>query len=122
VRECAARILAGGESILTITRDLNRRSVPTAKGNIWHNRNLEQILTSRRIAGIRTHNGSECPAQWQALISVQDSDRLRLILSDRRIPKHREPKTYLLSQDLPAVRYGFLRAMRETAHQLRQRP
>jgi len=96
VRECRDLVLAG-ERVSSVVQMLNLREVPTANGKKWYNRNLEQILASRRIAGIRTHNGSEYPAAWPAIISEQDSDRLRLILSDRRIPKGRTPKTYLLS-------------------------
>jgi site-specific DNA recombinase len=96
VREAAALVLAG-HHVLAVTKMLNQRGVPTAKGGVWHNRNLEQILTSRRIAGIRTHNGSEYPALWPALISVADSDRLRLILRTRGIRGGRQPTTYLLS-------------------------
>jgi DNA invertase Pin-like site-specific DNA recombinase len=96
IRECRDLILAG-EPVLSVVKMLNLREVPTANGRRWHNRNLEQILTSRRIAGIRTHNGAEYPAAWPAIISKEDSDRLRLILGDRRVPKNRTPKTYLLS-------------------------
>jgi site-specific DNA recombinase len=97
IRECAQLVLAG-EPLLNVVRMLNLREVPTARGRGWYNRNLEQILTSRRIAGIRTHNGSEYPAAWPAIISKEDSDRLRLILKDRCIPGNsRTPKTYLLS-------------------------
>jgi site-specific DNA recombinase len=96
IRECADLILAG-EPVLKVVRMLNLREVPTAQGKRWHNRNLEQILVARRIAGIRTHNGSEYPALWPAIVTVEESDRLRLILTDRRIPKGITPKTYLLS-------------------------
>jgi site-specific DNA recombinase len=96
IRECANLILSG-DRILNVVRMLNSRGVPTARGGRWHNRNLEQILTSRRIAGIRTHNGAEYPAAWPAIISKEDSDRLRVILRDRRIPVGRMPKVYLLS-------------------------
>jgi site-specific DNA recombinase len=96
IRECRDLILAG-EPILNVIRMLNLREVPTANGGKWWIRSLQQILTSRRIAGIRTHNGSEYPAAWPAIISVEDSDRLRLILKDRRVPRGRTPKTYLLS-------------------------
>jgi site-specific DNA recombinase len=96
IRECAALILAG-ETLMSVVRMLNEREVPTASGKTWYFRNLEQILTSRRIAGIRTHNGSEYPASWPAIVSVEESDRLRLILGDRRVPAGRIPKTYLLS-------------------------
>jgi site-specific DNA recombinase len=96
IRECRDLILAG-EPSLGVVRTLNEREVPTARGGKWHIRTLQQILTSRRIAGIRTHNGAEYPAAWPAIISKEDSDRLRLILGDRRLPKNRTPKTYLLS-------------------------
>jgi site-specific DNA recombinase len=96
IRECRDLILAG-EPILNVIRMLNSREVPTANGGKWWIRSLEQILTSRRIAGIRTHNGSEYPAAWRAIISKEDSDRLRLILKDRRVPGNRTPKVYLLS-------------------------
>jgi site-specific DNA recombinase len=96
IRECVDLILAG-ESLLNVVRMLNIRGIATAQGRGWYNRNLEQILTARRIAGIRTHNGSEYPAAWPAIITTEESDRLRLILRDRRIPTGRTTKTYLLS-------------------------
>jgi site-specific DNA recombinase len=86
-----------GEPLLSVVRMLNMRGVPAASGGKWYNRSLEQILTSRRIAGLRVHNGSEYPATWPPIISVEGSDRLRLILRDRRIPAGRLPKSYLLS-------------------------
>jgi site-specific DNA recombinase len=98
IREAAQLVLAG-EPLLNVVKMLNLREVPTAKGLRWHNRNLEQILTSRRIAGIRTHNGTEYPAVWPSIISVENSDRLRLILKDRRGQRNgRQPQTYLLSR------------------------
>jgi len=96
IRECRDLVLAG-EPLLSVVRMLNMRGVPTANGGKWYNRNLDQILTSRRIAGVRVHNGSEYPATWPPIITVEDSDRLRLILRDRRIPVGRTPKSYLLS-------------------------
>jgi site-specific DNA recombinase len=97
IRECRDLIL-DGEPVLSVVKMLNEREIPTAQGGRWYNRNIEQILVSRRIAGIRTHNGSEYPASWPAIISTEESDRLRLILTDRRIPKGKTPRTYLLSR------------------------
>jgi DNA invertase Pin-like site-specific DNA recombinase len=96
IRECADLILAGAR-MMSVVQMLNHRGIPTANGKVWYNRNLEQILTSRRIAGIRTHNGMEYPAAWPSIISDEESDRLRLILRDRRMPAGRIPKAYLLS-------------------------
>jgi site-specific DNA recombinase len=92
-----AQLVLAGEPVSSVVRMLNLRGVPTATGGKWHPRNLEQILTSRRIAGIRTHNGSEYPATWPAIIPREDSDRLRLMLHLRNTPGKRTPKTYLLS-------------------------
>ncbi len=61
IRKCADLILTGART-MSVVQMLNRRGIPTANGKAWYNRNLEQILTSRRIAGIRTHNGMEYPA------------------------------------------------------------
>ncbi len=78
---CECRdLLFAGDTPLNIVTMLNLRGVPTAQGKKWYVRNLEQVLTSRRIAGIRTHNGSEYPGDWPAIISEGDSDRLRLLL------------------------------------------
>jgi DNA invertase Pin-like site-specific DNA recombinase len=96
IRE-AARLVLAGEPVSSVVRMLNLRREPTATGGKWHPRNLEQILTSRRIAGIRTHNGSEYPAAWPAIISREESDRLRLMLHLRNTPGKRTPKSYLLS-------------------------
>lgn len=96
IRECADLILAG-DSVLNVVRMLNLRDVKTATGGKWFPRNLEQILTSKRITGVRTHNGSEYPAAWPAIISAEDGERLTLILRNRNTPGKRQPRTYLLS-------------------------
>jgi DNA invertase Pin-like site-specific DNA recombinase len=96
IRECRDLILCG-EPLLSVVRMLNMRGVPAASGGRWYNRSLEQILTSRRIAGVRVHGGAAYPATWPSIISVEDSGRLRLILRDRRIQKGRISKSYLLS-------------------------
>jgi len=95
---CECRdLLFAGDTPLNIVTMLNLRGVPTAQGKKWYVRNLEQVLTSRRIAGIRTHNGSEYPGDWPAIISEGDSDRLRLLLRQRGVLGLRTPKIYLLS-------------------------
>ena len=54
VSECAYRVLAG-ESIASITRDLNQRGVLTSAGNPWNRTTLRRMLCSARISGRREH-------------------------------------------------------------------
>ena len=105
VRECKDLILAG-DSILNIVRMLNLRGVTTATGGKWYPRNLEQILTSKRITGVRVHNGLEYPATWPAIITREDGERLTLILGGRGKVGKRQPKTYLLSSMVHCGRCG----------------
>jgi site-specific DNA recombinase len=100
VSECARRVLAG-ESIASITRDLNQRGVRTSAGNSWNRTTLRRMLCSARISGRREHIPTDSyegvrplvgeivstESDWPGIISVEDSDRLRALLTrpDRRL-------------------------------------
>ena len=111
IREWARRVLAG-ESLSSIARDLDARGVETPKGGRWQVRTLQRMLASARISGRREHkprasgnNGTRplvgeivADAQWPAIISSEDSDRLRSLLSDpNRRPSTATGRRYLLS-------------------------
>lgn len=92
VREAAERVLAG-ESISGICRDWASRGIKSAKGHDWHRRVMTAMLSSTRISGRRERrtdaNGKHyivgtdpVKATWAGIISVEQSDRLRAILSD----------------------------------------
>jgi len=83
VRELTARIL-NGEALTKITADLNERKVPTATGNgrLWHPATIRNLFRSKRIAGIREDQGAEYPASWQAIITMEDFERVSLVLGD----------------------------------------
>lgn len=97
VREMARRFLAG-EPIRSITRDLNDREIPTSTGSgPWRTRMVTRILKSPTYAGLRTHLGHTRPGVWEALISIEDHERLVSLLQDptRRTQRGMEPKHLL---------------------------
>ena len=92
IQDVAARVLAG-ESIRSLVFELQQRSVPTVKGGSWRGPSLRQMLMAARLSGQREHtpvtqgrghsNGlivSE--GTWEAILSKEDTARLRELLSD----------------------------------------
>jgi site-specific DNA recombinase len=94
VEECARRVLAG-ESIASLVRDLNQRGLPTSAGNRWNRTTLRRMLCSARISGRREHIPTDsyqgvrplvgeivsAMSDWPAIISVDESNRLRALLT-----------------------------------------
>ena len=120
VEDCARRVLAG-ESIASITRDLNQRGVLTSAGNPWNRTTLRRMLCSARISGRREHIPTDSyqgvrplvgeivstESDWPGIISVEESDRLRALLTrpDRRLTTGGARK-HLLSGILHCARCG----------------
>ena len=106
IRELAARLLSG-EPLRALCRDLDAREIRTTRGKAWQPTPLGRMLASPRIAGLRQHGKDKDgrphiigPAQWPAIISEQDSARIRTLLSDpsRRTRRSGERyQRYLLS-------------------------
>ena len=120
VEECARRVLTG-ESIASITRDLNQRGVLTSAGNPWNRTTVRRMLCSARISGRREHIPTHSyegvrplvgeivstESDWPGIISVEESDRLRALLTrpDRRLTTGGARK-HLLSGILHCARCG----------------
>lgn len=99
IREAAQRILAG-ESLRSVSRDLDARDIRTANGSTWKQpTSLRRILISARISGRREHHGEiTSAAVWPAIISTEDNDRLRYLLNQPERGVGKTPvRTYLLS-------------------------
>jgi DNA invertase Pin-like site-specific DNA recombinase len=98
VRELVRRIIAG-DSVRSLAVWLNATDVPTAgRAQRWQTNTIRQIVSSGRIAGLRTHHGETVgPAVWPGIISVQDRERVLARLAERAHSGHRVPRTYLLS-------------------------
>lgn len=92
VRELAERVLAG-DSLRSVTADLNDRGVPAARGGVWRQTTIRQLLMAARLSGQREHmpaskgrgySNAPIVAQgtWQPILSVEQTARLRTLLSD----------------------------------------
>jgi site-specific DNA recombinase len=79
VREVVSRLKAG-EGMGSIVGDLNRRGLRTARGKYWQMTTMKRLLMSKRIIGIRSHNGVDYPAEWHPLLSKEDWEQVQLIL------------------------------------------
>jgi DNA invertase Pin-like site-specific DNA recombinase len=96
VRECATRFLAG-ESLRSITIDLNRRGIVTAGGAEWAPQTLRRMLASARISGQREHNGEiVATAEWPAIITPAETAQIRARLADPERRTNKAARRYLL--------------------------
>jgi len=109
IREVAARLLAR-ESLTSVCRDLNDRGLVTSRGNPWQKKPLRNLMLSARISGRREHNpwnGGKTPrpltgevvaaAAWPPIITPDDSDRLRALLTAKANGGTTRARSYLLS-------------------------
>lgn len=98
IRDWARRKLAG-ESLSSLRRDTNAAGIKTVNGKNWNNSSIARVLMSAKISGRREHRPAgpdgkrpaigkiTSKATWPAIISEQDSDRLRQMLTapERRL-------------------------------------
>lgn len=101
IREAARRTLAG-ETLRSICEDFYRRSIKGAQGAVFGRTALRAILQSGRISGQREHHGViVAPATWPAIITPEETARLRAVFRDPARTSPGRGVSYLLS--------GFLR-------------
>ncbi len=97
IRELVQRVLAG-DGIRTLCAELNERGVPPVQAEHWRPSSMQRMIVSARIAGLREHRGVIVGrAEWPAIVSVEDSERVRALMSDERRKSQREPRRYLLA-------------------------
>ncbi len=97
IKECATRLLAG-QSLRSITRDLNARDVPAAQGGKWSEASLRRVLKSARISGEREHHGElVTTAEWPPIVTPAQGRQLRAVLDDPSRRTSKEPRRYLLT-------------------------
>lgn len=98
VRQMVARTIAG-ESMRSIAAWLNTTGVPTTRGaQLWQSTTVRTIVTSGRIAGLRTHHGEVIgPGVWPAIITPAERDRVLARFAEKARSGRRAPRTYLLS-------------------------
>ncbi len=97
IREVARRLVAG-ETLMSVAKDLNRRNIATARGSKWTCQTLKHIVIHPRLAGHRTLKERIVgPAVWEAIVTDQESQRLRTLLTDPARRTNRSARRYLLS-------------------------
>lgn len=82
VREAVERILNQRHTLRAICADWTQRGYTTVNGKRWETTGLKRVLTSARMAGLRSHRGRELPATWPAIIDVDTLAELRATLTD----------------------------------------
>jgi DNA invertase Pin-like site-specific DNA recombinase len=96
VRECAERFLAG-ESLRSISLNLNERGVRTASGGEWAPQTLRRMLAYARLSGQREHNGEiVATAEWPAIITPAQTAEIRTRLADPDRRTNKAARRYLL--------------------------
>jgi site-specific DNA recombinase len=95
IRRVTARVIRG-TSIATIVKDLNDRGIPSASGKKWGHKSLKQVLTRRRLIGIRTHRGVEYPAAWPPILLLEEWEMVQAALRSA-YRKRTFGRTYLLT-------------------------
>ncbi|WP_328982141.1 recombinase family protein [Streptomyces mirabilis] len=112
IREGVRRVLAN-ESLSSICRDWQERKIVGPAGQPWKPGGLRRLFASARISGRREHTPRSswettrpllgeivADAVWPEIISHEDSDRVRKVLSDptrRRNVEGSTKRSYLLS-------------------------
>jgi hypothetical protein len=96
IRELAARLLAG-ETLLSLCVDLEKREITSPAGKCWVPSPLRRMLRSGRISGQREHHGEiVADATWPAIITREQTTRIRAMLADPSRQAVRTSRRYLL--------------------------
>jgi DNA invertase Pin-like site-specific DNA recombinase len=123
IRDLAARYLAG-ESLMSLARWLTEAGVPTVGETAWRTGSIRSVLTSPRIAGLRSHNGEVVgEAVWPAIITPAQHHQLLAAFSRKKINGRRTARRYLLSGMLRCEHCGnklFSSARRDGDRQRRR--
>jgi site-specific DNA recombinase len=102
IREAAKRILRG-ESMHSLTIDLNLRKIHTTNGKLWNGSRLRSILRN----GLSKYRGEIVgKGAWPAIIRPADSARLREIFRDRERHNNSANSPNLLNRLLVCGRCG----------------
>ncbi|MDQ6948124.1 MAG: recombinase family protein [Actinomycetota bacterium] len=106
IRSLVARYLAG-ESFRSLTVWLDTEGIRTVQGGSWQSGTLRLVLSSARIAGLRSHRGQVVgPAVWEPIITAADRAKVLARMAERATNSQRSPRRYMLSGLLRCGRCG----------------
>jgi len=113
VREVVERLLAG-DTLRTLTADLNARGLASPQGKRWGTSSVRKLALREANAARRVHRGRVLgPAAWPALVSADKHDRVRALLEAPERSNSRDgSRRHLLSYGVGecGVCHGVLRA------------
>jgi site-specific DNA recombinase len=102
IREISERFI-NGEAPYAIALDLNSRGILTAQGKTWTEAGIRRQLHSKRVAGIRSHNGIEVAVgKWPTIIKrnkwgfAQELLTFRSVAARATRAKNHAPRVYIL--------------------------
>lgn len=96
IREAVQRVY-GGEGIRGICNDWRERGIRTPTGRAWSQSPLRRMLMSAALSGQREHDGKATPGRWPAILTPDDTRRLRAILGDPNRRLSLNPRKYVLT-------------------------
>lgn len=97
IREAFARYY-GGASYYSIVADLNKRGIPTVKGNTWSITQLRTVLSNPRYAGVNLYLGQEVgTGSWVPIITAEEWAKYKGVAAPRQINHFSRTATSLLS-------------------------
>lgn len=97
VREIVTRI-GRAEPVITITRDLNDRGVPSPTGRQWQRQIVRRVAMNPAYIGQRIYAGESHSGEWPALVDAESFYAARRVLDDPRRTTTRPGRVkYLLS-------------------------
>lgn len=97
IKDLVDRFLAG-ESLRSLAVWLDSTGIETVRGKPWRTPTLRALISSGRIAGLRTHRGQIVgPAIWKPIITEAKRDRVLALMDHRAHSGRRTPRTYLLT-------------------------
>jgi len=78
-----ARSLLAGESLRSITADLNARSVASPRGGEWQKGMVRHLVLRERNAGLRVHQGQVVgQGSWPPILDASTYEQVRAVLAD----------------------------------------
>jgi site-specific DNA recombinase len=120
IRDLATRFLAG-ESLSSLCKWLGENNITTTRGNAWKITGIGRVLGGPRWSGQREHHGEIISnAVWPAIITPEETARIRAILDDPERRTNRIARRYLLAGLLRCAQCNTKMVARPTAKGVRR--
>jgi len=80
IRELAVRVVKG-ETLRSVARDLDRRSIRTTRGNPFTAARIKELLLNERLAGRARYEGELYVGAWEPILSVEQQKAVAAVLN-----------------------------------------